>query len=135
MGFFQPFLPETVRFIDMKNIKILILLLLLVGAYFMVNLSKPISQQKVESIVKSLPEVKVLLNNSDSFVKAEKRGDDWVVQVASTETYEKDLNIPSHTATFNWYRLDQRGKIICSMSNYDKQGKYLGSGEIEKPCI
>jgi len=120
------------------KISVLVLLFIAIstiGIYFLINSSKPISQQTVESIVKSQPEVKNLLNSGDSFVKAEKRGNDWVVQVASVQSYGKDKNIPPHSTTFNWYKLDQRGKILCSMFIYDNQGKFIGSGETEKSCI
>ncbi|MDO8658157.1 MAG: hypothetical protein Q7K55_05425 [Candidatus Levybacteria bacterium] len=133
-------------FVNKKN-KLIILCFLFVLFSFSLLLinnfsNKTISKQQAVSIVKNLPEVKTylkMLNNVKAgfFVNAEERvGENNYlhVQVAEVVVDSKiGEEYISHTATFNWYKVDKTsGKIICSMFLYDKNGKYLGSNE--KPC-
>lgn len=120
---------------------LLVAVLLLLGIYLSISYKKQaperyifITQQQAINIIKDLPEVENYLDEKNTFIRAEERGTDyWVVQVGSINKSTEDT--PPHTATFNWYKIDKTGKIVCSMFIYDKKGKFLGSGETKSVCI
>lgn len=92
--------------------------------------SSSISEQIAINTVKNLPEVKKILTYKNAFIRAETRNDKiyYYVQIGTIND--------SHTATSNWYKVDSyTGRIVCSMFLYDKNGKFLGSGETKKLCL
>lgn len=118
----------------MKNKLIILVVLLSLSLFLNSNFwNKNISEQQAISIVKNLPEVNAYFNlgtqNAKPFIKAEDRKNNyWYVQVAEVveDTEVKDMERTSHTATFNWYKIDRNsGDIICSMFYYDKNGKLI----------
>lgn len=92
-----------------------------------------ITKEQAENLIKNLPEVKNFLKSLDGnkagfFVNAEDRKDNyWYIQVAEVVVDSKaDEEYMSHTVTFNWYKVDRSsGRIICSMTNYDKDGELI----------
>lgn len=102
--------------------------ILLVGVF--VFLGYIFFQQKtnqVEDKVRALPEVQEFISRVDRhYIYAEDRGDDfWHIQVAEViSDGEIDGKEMTHTNTFNWYKVDNKGNIVCSMFTYE-DGKLL----------
>lgn len=86
---------------------------------------KAITQAQAESIISQLPEVQKRLSSGNNWaVLAEDRdSDSWFVQVAEVVNEgEIEGKETGHTATFNWYKVDRKGEVVCSMFTYDKEG-------------
>lgn len=98
--------------------------------------SESISKTEAEEIVKALPEIDTIMRDTEQkwFVMAEDRNDEhFYVQIAEV-VENSDSN--SHTATYNWYKVSkENGEIICSMFNYDEDGKLIKEGDVNKSCL
>lgn len=103
--------------------------------------TKGIAQEKQTSdyavgLVKSLPEVINYLQQVSGKGRVDvdhETNESWEVHVYTIEEYPEITDIPSHTATFNWYSVNKTtGAIDCSFFIY-KNG-VLEKGSDDYPC-
>lgn len=105
---------------------ILVIILFLIGVAIVIfpYFNNAFQERRAVEIIKSLPEVKKLQTYPHSFVWIDRiEGNYFIIQTGTINGFEDEV---THTATFNWYKVDKdTGKIACSMHSYDNKGNYI----------